>query len=104
MHLLARHVITILAVLSLLTCAALCALSLELHYPVPVGCLLGLSIGWPTAWLWQYCRQRRVLLRRMAAGQCLSCGYDCRATPERCPECGRIRDAVSRRDPFAETH
>jgi len=41
---------------------------------LPMGLWAG--IGW---------RQRR----RVAAGHCAHCGYDLRATPERCPECGR---------------
>lgn len=41
---------------------------------LPMG--LWTRIGW---------RQRR----RVAAGHCASCGYDLRATPDKCPECGR---------------
>jgi len=47
---------------------------------------------WPTAgmlvvwiWLWWPVIRDR---RRTRDGRCVRCGYDLRASPERCPECG----------------
>ena len=40
----------------------------------------------PAIFLWRVYRNRR----EIRAGLCASCGYDLRATPDRCPECGTI--------------
>ncbi len=53
---------------------------------VPYWFLTLLTLILPAAWL----RRRRTARRRARAGCCRACGYDLRATPERCPECGAV--------------
>jgi hypothetical protein len=50
---------------------------------VPYWAIVLISAGPPAAWVWV--RSRR---RADRGGLCPVCGYDLRATPDRCPECG----------------
>jgi len=51
---------------------------------VPIWSLLVLTGLLPFSWL----ARRWMARRRQKAGVCPLCGYDLRATPDRCPECG----------------
>jgi hypothetical protein len=50
-----------------------------------VGVPLWLPLGAGIVMLYRIHRPRRV-----PAGVCTTCGYDLRATPDRCPECGTV--------------
>jgi hypothetical protein len=56
-----------------------------IRYLTVPGWFLVLAFALPaTMWL----RHRRRQLRRASVGLCAACGYDLRASPDRCPECG----------------
>src|SRR5690242_578672 len=99
---LAVQAVNVVAVASLSLCAALCARGVEVRWPVAVGGLLVLPIGWAVGLGWWGYRRQRVLVRRRAEGRCLACGYDLRATPGRCPECGTHAEVRGRRSEVSE--
>lgn len=68
------------------------------------GAMARISLGYVTvpglmfALWWLRRRYRQYVARvRQQNGCCVTCGYDLRATPDRCPECGNILDAMRHR-------
>ncbi|HTW93231.1 MAG TPA: hypothetical protein VMD30_00460 [Tepidisphaeraceae bacterium] len=56
----------------------------DLFYAVPSWFPVGLATVLPAAWIF------RRFGRRWPQGTCTHCGYDLRASPDRCPECGSV--------------
>ena len=64
----------------------------EIVVRVPYWLLLSATGALPIARLMLHPRRRRAA--REAAGLCAICGYDLRASPDRCPECGAVPEGA----------
>jgi hypothetical protein len=54
---------------------------------IPHWCFAAMSAVLPALWLRRTLRRRKTAAR-LQANACLACGYDLRASKDRCPECG----------------
>jgi hypothetical protein len=65
-------------------------------FVVPYWALTAVSALPLAVCVWRACRRRHRLRRdRLRRGLCPTCGYDLRATPERCPECGHVPQGMT---------
>ena len=62
----------------------------ESHHPwlALIIWTLALTVGAVAGWMTYRSERSR---GRIDSGLCARCGYDLRATPDRCPECGTVR-------------
>lgn len=58
----------------------------------PMWAPVAMTLILPMVWVIRWRRQRA----REMIGKCAACGYDLRATPQRCPECGAVPISGSR--------
>ena len=58
----------------------------QIYWVIPLFCILTWLIG---AW-GEWFERRRQVNKSSLGSYCRRCGYDLCATPDRCPECGKI--------------
>jgi hypothetical protein len=58
-----------------------------IRWSIRCGLVTAMAMLFPAGFLWRALVRRRASLRRKN-NRCARCGYDLRATPQRCPECG----------------
>ena len=56
----------------------------------PFWSIVAVTAALPLGWTALRLRARIRGRRRRGGGHCVGCGYDLRASPERCPECGAV--------------
>ena len=59
----------------------------------PYWLLFAISAAWPGTFWWRHVAARRLRDWKRRNRICVRCGYDLRATPSECPECGTIAEA-----------
>ena len=62
--------------------------------PIPFWAIMVGSMLLPARWAVVRLHAHHLRTKRANAGLCVACGYDLRATPDRCPECGTPVPAV----------
>jgi hypothetical protein len=69
-------------------------------FSIDFGVIILFASIWPAglALQWTVIQLRERAFRRI--GHCANCGYDLRATPQRCPECGREAGAAAANSPL----
>jgi hypothetical protein len=66
---------------------------------IPAWTIVLVTGALPGIWI-VLARKRALVKKRAAQSLCIHCGYDLRATPDRCPECGAINSPSSNPAPI----